>query len=65
MKNYKILLLSENNRDVRTVYEERNGVHYKKIEGEIPLELKKISERNKSFVRDFGLNKLELKIMIN
>ena len=66
MKNYKILLLSEkNNGKVKVVYEERNGIHYKRIKGEIPLELKRISEKNESFVRGFGLNKLELKITIN
>jgi len=66
MKNYKIVLINKKiNGNIRSIYEERDGAYYRRMKGEIPLELRKISITNEPLVRDFRLNKLELKIQVD
>jgi len=63
MINYRVILILEND-SVRTFYEERNGSSYKRMNGNVPLELRKVAENNESVVKDFRINKLELKLYI-
>ena len=63
MMSYRILLQNGNG-DIKTTYQIREGEHYSKIKGDIPLELREISKENEKIVKDFKLNKLELKIYI-
>lgn len=63
MRNYRIIM-QDRNGEIKSTYYKRSKINYDRIVENVPPQLIKISENNKSIVENLGLNKLELKISI-
>lgn len=64
MKNYRIIMQNGNG-EIRSTYYKRSKTNYDRIVENVPPQLIEISENNKSMIKNFRINKLELKVYIN